>query len=73
MAEMFEAKLRRVGNSVGIIIPKEVIETAGYDIGDTIPVSISKPDFTERNKMLRLIAGSCKGAAPFVREKEDRY
>ena len=73
MAEVFEAKLRRVGNSLGIIIPKEVIETAGYHNGDTIKVSIPAENFEERNKILRLIAGTCKGAAPFVREKEDRY
>ena len=73
MVEVFEAKLRKIGNSLGIIIPKEVIEAAGYDVGDTIPVTISQPDFTERNKTLRLIAGTCKGAGPFIRDKEDRY
>ena len=73
MAEVFEAKIRRIGNSAGVIIPNEVLSATGYEIGDTIPLTISKPDFTERNKMLRLIAGTCKGAGPFVREKEDRY
>lgn len=73
MAEVFEAKLRRVGNSFGVIIPREMIQEAGYDIGDTIPLTIPKKDFEERNRKLRSIIGMHKGLPGFEREKEDRY
>lgn len=73
MAEVFEAKLRKVGNSLGVIIPKEVIEAAGLKEGDTIQISIISSHLEDRNRILRSIAGTCKGAEPFEREKEDRY
>ena len=73
MAEVFEAKLRKIGNSLGIIIPKEIIMTAGYSEGDTIKVSIISTNLAERNKLMLSIAGKYKGKEPFVREKEDRY
>ena len=73
MAEVFEAKLRRVGNSLGIIIPNEVIQAGGYSQGDTINVTILESSLVERNKLLLAIAGKYKGAGPFEREKEDRY
>ena len=73
MAEVFEAKLRRVGNSLGIIIPKEVIMATGYDDGDTIQVSIPSVNFEERNRLMRSIAGMYRGKGGFEREKEDRF
>jgi len=73
MAEVFEAKLRRIGNSVGIIIPNEVLTAAGYDVGDTVPVSIPSENFEERNRLLKSIAGMYKGKEGFQREKEDRF
>ena len=73
MAEVFEAKLRRIGNSLGIIIPNEVIQAGGFDDGDTISVAIPYSNLAERNKLLLAIAGKYKGKEPFVRDKEDRY
>lgn len=73
MAEVFEAKVRRIGNSLGIIIPNEIIQAAGYDDGDTIHVSIPHSNLAERNKLLLAIAGKYKGKEPFMRDKEDRY
>ena len=73
MAEVFEAKLRRIGNSLGIIIPNEIIQAGGYDDGDTINVAIPYSNLAERNKLLLAIAGKYKGKEPFVRDKEDRY
>ncbi len=73
MAEVFEAKLRKIGNSLGIIIPKEVIQATGYSEGDTIQVSIISSNLKERNRLLLSIAGKYKEKYPFVRDKEDRY
>ena len=73
MAEVFEAKLRRIGNSLGIIIPNEIIRAGGYDNGDRIHVAIPHNNLAERNKLLLAIAGKYKGSGPFEREKEDRF
>jgi antitoxin component of MazEF toxin-antitoxin module len=73
MAEVFEAKVRPVGNSLGIIIPREAIRKNGIRNGDTIKVALPCPDLTERNRKIRKIAGTLKGTGPFVREKEDRF
>ena len=36
----FKAKLRKIGNSIGILIPREEIE--GYNIGDEIVITIGE-------------------------------
>jgi len=73
MSEVFEAKLRRIGNSLGIIIPKEIIQAGKFDDGDTISVAIPHSNLVERNKLLLAIAGKYRGKEPFVREREDRF
>ena len=73
MAEVFEAKLRRIGNSLGIIIPNEIIQAADYDEGDTIRVSIPSESFEERNRLMRAVAGMYRGKGGFQREEEDRF
>ncbi|MFQ6136692.1 MAG: hypothetical protein ACE5PM_05890 [Candidatus Hydrothermarchaeales archaeon] len=72
MSEVFEAKVRRIGNAKGVIIPNEILEKIHALEGDTIElmIPISK---TKRLKALKKIAGLYKGAKPFKREYEDRY
>jgi|WetSurMetagenome_2_1015567.scaffolds.fasta_scaffold2130057_1 antitoxin component of MazEF toxin-antitoxin module len=70
MAELFKAKVRRVGSSLGILIPKETADKENIKEGDEIEVSLLK----RRNlaKLLKL-AGTAKGATvPFERDREDR-
>lgn len=66
---MFKAKVRRVGTSLGFLIPKEVAEQEKIREGEEVKVGILK----ERNleDVLKLF-GTAKGAKPFEREKEDR-
>ncbi len=56
----FKAKLRRIGNSVGILIPRDVI--TGIKLGDEIDVDvITNPlneVITEREKPLSVITPS---------------
>ena len=73
MTEVFESKLRRIGNSLGIIIPNDVLEELGYDQGDSIQVVIPPSDIETQNERLRKMAGSAKGKKPFKHEKRDRY
>jgi antitoxin component of MazEF toxin-antitoxin module len=69
MAELFKAKVRRVGSSLGILIPKETADKENIKEGEEIEVSLLK----RRNlaKLLKL-AGTAKGAEPFERDREDR-
>ena len=73
MTEVFEAPLRKVGNSLGIIIPKEVLKALGYDVGDTIHVAIPLSDIKTRNKRILSLAGIDRNKKIFKRDKGDRY
>ena len=73
MTEVFETKLRRIGNSLGVIIPSEIIEELGFDKGDIIQVEIPLKSNARRNKDIIKIAGIYKNKSPFRREKGDRY
>jgi antitoxin component of MazEF toxin-antitoxin module len=52
MTEVFEAKVRKVGNSLGIIIPREIVDTVGLHQGDMIPVCIPSAQIEKRNKAI---------------------
>lgn len=73
MADVIEAKLRKVGNSLGIIIPNDILQQLGYAKGDIIHLAISPADIKIRNRDLLALAGIDKGKKPFRREKRDRF
>lgn len=69
MSELFKAKVRRVGTSLGLLIPKEVAEHEKLKEGQEIEVSLLKQRKIE--DVLKLF-GTAKGAKPFVRDRIDR-
>lgn len=69
MPELFRAKVRKVGTSLGILIPKEVIEKQKIKEGEEVEVGLLKQRKLE--EVLRLI-GTAKGAKPFERDRIDR-
>ena len=73
MTEVFEAKVRKVGNSLGIIIPKDIVEMVGLHQGDTIPVCIPSAQIEKRNNAILEMAGINSGKPDFIRERDDRY
>jgi len=73
MAEVFKAKLRKIGNSLGIIVPSHIIEGLGFHKGDTVHVVIPPSENTKRNKLLLSLTGIDRDKPSFQREKEDRY
>ena len=73
MTEVFETKLRKIGNSLGIIIPNEILRVLGYEKGDSIHVAIPLSDKKTRNKKLLLLAGIDKIKSEFKRDKKDRF
>ena len=40
MAEVFEAKLRKIGSSVGVLIPQDHLKALKADVGDTVEVGL---------------------------------
>ena len=72
MSKVLTGRIRRVGNSMAVIIPKELLEEAGAKEGDTIRLSVAIPT-SRRDSTLRAIAGIDKGKKAFQRERKDRY
>ena len=69
MAEMFKAKVRKVGTSFGVLIPMEIITREKIKEGEEIEVSILKE---RKLEAIQRLFGSMKGAKPFERDREDR-
>ena len=69
MTESFKAKVRKVGTSIGVLIPKGVAEQEKIKVGEEIQLSISKQRRLE--EVWKLI-GTAKGTKPFVRDRIDR-
>ena len=71
MAQVFEAKVRRLGNSMAVIIPNNVLSEAGVREGDvlklSIPVSVAR-----RKQVWKKVAGVDRGKPSFIREEHDR-
>ena len=69
MSELFKAKVRRVGTSLGVLIPKEVIEGGKIKEGQEVELSLlRRRKLEEIEKMF----GIAKGAKPFERDRTDR-
>jgi len=69
MTETFKTSVRRVGTSLGVLIPKEVATREHLKEGEEVEIGIMK------KRKLRVIEesfGIAGGAGPFQREKKDR-
>jgi antitoxin component of MazEF toxin-antitoxin module len=71
MSQVFEGKVRRLGNSMAVIIPKEVLDEAGVKEGDLVKLSLPIPKSRRREVLMRA-AGVDSLSEPFMREKRDR-
>ncbi len=69
MPELFKTKVRRVGTSLGVLIPKELIERQKIKEGEEVEVGLLKQ--RKIGEVLRLI-GTTKGTKPFERDRTDR-
>ena len=59
-----EAKIKKWGNSLGLIIPKDIVKTEDLNTGDTVKVEILKEKRVDG-------FGMFKGALSFEEEKEE--
>ncbi len=70
MVNPFETTARKVGTSLGVLIPKEASEELGLKEGETVSVTILK-----RKKLHELVKsgfGIARGMPAFVRERSKR-
>lgn len=69
MGEIFKTKVRKIGTSFGVLIPKHMIKKNRIKLGEEIELALLKKQKAEA--IARLI-GIAKGAGPFIREHADR-
>ena len=68
MVNLFNARVRNVGTSLGILIPKEVIKEEKITEGEEIEVSVLKKNLA----LIKDSFGIAKGTSMFKREHRDR-
>jgi antitoxin component of MazEF toxin-antitoxin module len=71
MVEVFEARLRKIGDSLGILFPSHIIERLGCREGDVIHIAISPTETRKRNELLLELVGVDKKKPSFQREEVD--
>lgn len=69
MPKAFKAKIRKVGTSLGILVPKELAESERIKEGEEVEVGLLKR--RKVGEVLKLM-GTAKGAKPFERDRIDR-
>ena len=69
MSELFRAKARKIGTSIGVLIPKGIIQQEKIKIGEEIKFHIVKE--RKLDEVWKLI-GTAKGTKPFERDRIDR-
>lgn len=67
MASAFKAKIRRIGTSLGVLIPKELLQEEKIREGDKVELSILK----RRKEIINKAFGMAKGIRPFERDAEE--
>ncbi|MBI4362974.1 MAG: hypothetical protein HY558_07350 [Euryarchaeota archaeon] len=66
----FEAKVRKVGNSKGILLPREVAQEV--KLGQTLRLAVY-PDPKRKLKALEESSGILRGTPRFTRDHVNRY
>jgi hypothetical protein len=68
METTFKVKVRRIGSSLGVLIPKQMVGRKKIKEGEEIEISLLK----RRRDLISTAFGIAKGAGPFIRENSDR-
>lgn len=68
MPRVFKAKVRKVGASLVILVPKELAEKEGIKEGEEVQIGLLKP--RKLQDVLKLM-GSAKGARALERDRDD--
>jgi hypothetical protein len=70
--ELFHARLRRVGNSLSILVPKKTLDELHVGEGDEVEVALLPAQAPGRSRLDGMI-GIAPGLGPFVRDRDDKY
>lgn len=65
METIFKAKVRRIGTSLGVLIPKQLIEKKSVKEGEEIELALLK----KRKELIAKFFGMAKGAGHFHRNE----
>jgi len=77
MGDIFRTKVRNVGTSLGVLLPKEIVKKENVRVGDEVEVSIfrSLPK-EERRKLIKKSFGMFRSSRSkllkFERDRKDR-
>lgn len=66
---LFKAKVRKVGTSLGVLLPKELTQKEHIKEGEEVEIGLLKRRKLE--EVLKLM-GTAKDAKPFERDRTDR-
>lgn len=69
LPRLFKVKVRKVGTSLGVLIPRDLVKEQKIKEGEEVEVGILKR--RKVGEVLKLF-GTAKGTEPFVRDREDR-
>jgi len=74
MSDVFSVKLRKIGSSVGVLLPKEQLDALDVDVGDEVDLSLLKHRKPEEiMKEIEKSSGIARHfKEPFVRDKKTR-
>lgn len=69
MDGIFKTKIRKIGTSFGVLIPKHMIKENKIKLGEEVEFALLKK---RKIEAIERLIGIAKGAGPFVRERADR-
>lgn len=69
MPQPFHAKLRKIGTSVGILLPNEQLNAIGSDVGEDVEVVLLRH---RKSKDIERGFGMAKSFSKFERDKKTR-
>ena len=69
MSELFETRIRRIGTSFGVLIPKRLMKDQKIKNGDKVEIALLK---RRKLALIERAFGIAKGSAGFEREHNDR-
>jgi len=72
MTTIFSAKVRKLGNSLAVIVPKKIADEVGAKSGDNVRVSLLKSEAHGRSSLDEIAGIDAGTAKPFVRDRRDR-
>lgn len=68
METIFKVKIRKIGTSLGVLIPKQLIASKSIKEGEEVEIAVLK----KRKDLVAKAFGMAKGAGHFERHQVDR-